>query len=91
MTEKSVKEGTAKLVIVADDASDNTKKEFRDMCTYYKVPYYEYSSKEELGRSMGKEMRASLSITDSGFAISGVEMVSRMPTMFCPTCRQIVC
>lgn len=70
MTEKSVKEGTAKLVIVADDASDNTKKEFRDMCTYYKVPYYEYSSKEELGRSMGKEMRASLSITDSGFANS---------------------
>lgn len=70
MTEKSVKEGTAKLVIVADDASDNTKKEFRDMCTYYKVPCYEYSSKEELGRSMGKEMRASLSITDSGFANS---------------------
>lgn len=70
MTEKSVKEGSAKLVIVADDASDNTKKEFRDMCSFYKVPCYTLGSKEELGRSMGKEMRASLSITDDGFAKS---------------------
>jgi len=70
MTEKSVKEGSAKLVIVAEDASNNTKKEFGDMCAYYKVPCYTFSSKEELGRSMGKEMRASLSVTDSGFANS---------------------
>ena len=28
MTEKEVKEGRAHLVIVADDASDNTKKKF---------------------------------------------------------------
>ena len=70
MTEKSVKEGSAKLVIVAGDASDNTKKEFRDMCSYYKVPYYELADKNELGQCMGKEMRASLSILDDGFAKS---------------------
>ena len=38
MTERSVKDGSAKLVIVAIDASDNTKKEFSDMCAFYKVP-----------------------------------------------------
>lgn len=32
MTEKEVKEGRAHLVIVADDASDNTKKKFQNMC-----------------------------------------------------------
>lgn len=70
MTERSVKDGTAKLVIVAEDASDNTKKEFCDMCAYYKVPIAILGTKEELGKSMGKEMRASLSITDQGFARS---------------------
>ena len=37
-TEKEVKSGNACLVIVAEDASDNTKKLFRNMCKYYEVP-----------------------------------------------------
>ena len=68
MTEKEVKEGRAHLVIVADDASDNTKKKFQNMCTYYEVPCYDFGGKEELGRAMGKEFRASLVILDEGFA-----------------------
>ena len=39
MTEKEVKEGRAHLVIVADDASDNTKKKFKNMCDFYEVPF----------------------------------------------------
>lgn len=70
MTEKSVKSGRARLVIVGTDASENTKKNFRDMCGFYRVPYFEYGTKEELGHAMGKEMRASLAVTDSGFAKS---------------------
>ena len=68
MTEKSVKDGSARLVIVGTDASANTKKNFRDMCSFYKVPYYEYGTKEELGHATGKEMRASLAVIDDGFA-----------------------
>ena len=34
-TEKEVKSGRAYLVIVADDASDNTKKKFQNMCDFY--------------------------------------------------------
>ena len=68
MTEKEVKSGKAALVIVADDASDNTKKKFRDMCEFYKVPIYFYADKDTLGHAMGKEFRASLAILDEGFA-----------------------
>ena len=68
MTEKEVKSGRAALVIVADDASDNTKKKFRDMCEFYKVPIYFYRDKDTLGHAMGKEFRASLAILDEGFA-----------------------
>lgn len=67
-TEKEVKSGRAKLVIVADDASDNTKKKFKNMCDFYKVPIYFYKDKDTLGHAMGKEFRASLAILDEGFA-----------------------
>ena len=69
-TEKAVKSGRAFLVIVSEDASDNTKKMFRNMCTYYKVPIYLFGTKEELGHAMGQEFRASLSVEDAGFAKS---------------------
>ena len=67
-TEKAVKTGKASLVIVSEEASDNTKKMFSNMCTYYKVPLYMLGEKEELGHAMGKEMRASLAILDEGLA-----------------------
>lgn len=69
-TEKSVKEGKAFLVIVAKDASDNTKKHFRDMTTFYEVPMYEYSNKEMLGHAIGKEFRASLAVNNENFAMN---------------------
>ncbi|MDD6572645.1 MAG: ribosomal L7Ae/L30e/S12e/Gadd45 family protein [Thermoflexaceae bacterium] len=69
-TEKSVKSGKAFLVIVADDASENTKKMFSNMCEYYEVPIYFLSDKETLGHYIGKEFRASLSVNDEGFAKS---------------------
>lgn len=69
-TEKSVKSGKAFLVIVADDASDNTKKMFSDMCGYYEVPIYFMADKETLGHYIGKEFRASLAVNDEGFAKS---------------------
>ena len=67
-TEKSVKTGKGFLALVADDASENTKKKFRNMCTYYEVPLYFLSDKESLGRAMGKEFRASLAVQDENFA-----------------------
>lgn len=70
MTEKSVKSGRAALVIVSEDASDNTRKMFTDMCEFYKTDCVIFGSKEELGHSMGKGQRSSLAVTDAGFAKS---------------------
>ena len=68
LTERETKAGKAYLVIVAADASENTKKKFREMCKFYKVPIYFYGDKDTLGHAMGKEFRASLAILDEGFA-----------------------
>ena len=67
MTESEVKSGRATLVVVAEDASDNTKKKFRDMCEFYEVPIIVYGDKDTLGHAMGKQFRASLAILDEGF------------------------
>ena len=67
-TEDAVKKGSAMLVIVAEDASANTKKLFHDKCSYYEVPEYEYGTKEELGWAIGRDLRASVGVWDAGLA-----------------------
>ena len=66
--EKAVKEGKAFLVIVAYEASNNTKKKFRNMCEFYEVPIAEYGTKDSLGHAIGKEERSSIGITDQGLS-----------------------
>ena len=68
MVEKAVKEGRAALVIIACDASANTKKKFQNMCAFYHVRVLVLFGKDELGRRIGRSERSSLAIMDDGFA-----------------------
>lgn len=74
-TEKAVKSGGAFLVVVANDASDNTKKRFADKCSFYNVPIEFYSDKAGLGHALGYEIRTSLAVLDSGFADSLIKKI----------------
>ena len=74
-TEGAVKDGSALLVIVAEDASANTKKLFNNKCSFYEVPILEYSTKVELGRAIGKDVRSSLAICDAGLATAVQEAI----------------
>lgn len=66
--EKAVKTGKAFLVLVSEEASDNTKKLFLNKCKHYQIPVYVYGSKEELGSSTGNRERTSIAIIDEGFS-----------------------
>lgn len=77
-TEKGVKSGQIFLVLTAQDASENTKKKFNDMCTYYEVPLYNVGTKEELGNAIGKDYRASLGVTDENFALAMIKKLEKM-------------
>ena len=77
-TEKSVKSGKGFLVLVAADASENTKKKFRNMCEFYEVPVYFLADKEELGKFCGKEFRASLAVQDENFAKAMLKELEKM-------------
>lgn len=74
-TEKAVKEGSAYLVVVAGDASHNTKKKFRNMCDYYQVTIKVFADKNSLGNACGKEFRASLAVTDEGLANAVIKQI----------------
>lgn len=70
LTEQAIRSGNAKLVIVAEDASANTKKKFINSCKYYHIPIAIFGDKDSLGNAIGKEFRASLAVLDQGFASS---------------------
>ncbi len=69
-TLEAIRKGTAQLVIVSEDASDNTRKQFSDKCKYYKIPMVFFGDKESLGHAIGKDVRTSLAITDKGLSES---------------------
>lgn len=79
-TEDAVRSQKASLVIVANDASENTKKLFRNKCAFYQTDLVFYGNKESLGRCMGKEYRASLAITDEGLAKAIKEKLAQATT-----------
>ena len=65
----AIRKGSAMLVIVAEDASDNTKKLFSDKCAYYQVPVYFYGTKEQFSDAIGKEgLRSSIGVCNAGLA-----------------------
>ena len=66
--EKCVRSRKAKLVLIAEDASKRTKKEWKALCEANKVPCRVCGTKEMLGRSCGREYRAALALTDKGLA-----------------------
>lgn len=79
--ESAIKKGKSFLIICAVDASDATKKSYRDAGAFYHVPVYEYGTKETLGRYCGKEYRSAAAITDEGFAKAIKELLERQHTL----------
>jgi ribosomal protein L7Ae-like RNA K-turn-binding protein len=72
---KWIRRGRAKLILLAEDASDNTKKVFHDKGKYYNVPVLENGSMDQMGRALGKGPRAVAAVSDSGFARSMVQNI----------------
>lgn len=65
--EKAIRAGKAKMIIVAEDAADETKKKYRELAEEYQTDCIEAVSKIELGTAIGREFRAVVVILDEGF------------------------
>lgn len=65
---KEIRNGKAKLVILAGDASLNTEKKISDKCHFYNVPLKKVENRSVLGQAIGKEERVTVAVLDEGFA-----------------------
>ncbi len=65
---KTVQRHKGKLILLAVDASVQTKNFFYSQSKRYNIPLYEISLKDDLGKALGKPSRAIIVCTDAGFA-----------------------
>lgn len=68
MCEMRVRGGRLPLVIVAEDASENTKKRMQDKCSSFGVPLLFFGTVSSLAKATGKGRVSALGIGDKGFA-----------------------
>ena len=65
---EAVRGRKAKLVLIASDVSDNTRKNITDKSTFYSAPIEEIDiTAEELGRAVGHSHSAAIAFTDINF------------------------
>ncbi len=71
----SIRAKKAKLVIVSQDASGNTKKKLSDSCRFYSVPYFEYGDRIMLGSAAGRAFAVTIAVNDEGFANALIDIL----------------
>ncbi len=64
----AIKANVAILVIIADDASFNTQKKFKNKCSFYNIDYLIFGTKENISHAIGKINKSVFAITDEGLA-----------------------
>ena len=64
----ALKTGKVKLLAVATDAAENTKKELKHLAGTVKVEAVETLTAEAMGAAIGKERRVSVAFLDDNFA-----------------------
>lgn len=78
MCENAVKSGKADLVIIAEDASDNTKKKFTDMSNTRDINKVIFGQKNILGHALGKGDTAVICIIDAGISSKLQQMIGEL-------------
>lgn len=79
MTERSLLDGSARLVVAADDLGKDNRKKIEAKCASAGVPLIFGGSRAEMGRAVGKEEVAALCICDDGLAGAAVKIAKSMP------------
>lgn len=74
--EIDIKKKKSRLIIISEDASENTKDKFINLAQRNNIKYVIFGSKYELGFYIGKSQRSVLSIKDEKLAKSFLEKLN---------------
>ena len=76
--ETAIKNEKADLVILASDASENTKIPIIKLCRYKEIILRVFTDKENLGKHTGSQIRAIVIINDKGLANRILELIDNI-------------
>ena len=72
---ESIENKSIKLILIAEDASERTKKIFKEKCSIFNIPIYEIDKIENLSKACGKVNKAVIGIKEKGFAESIIKII----------------
>lgn len=78
MCEERIKNNQAKLLVVAEDASDNTKRKFENLCSSNGIDFVFLGTIDLISHNIGKNNKAIVAVLDEGFATRIKEMLKEI-------------
>lgn len=66
--EEAIRGGTAKLLILAADASGNTEKKFLNMANHHQIEVIRPGDRRAIGSAIGRAAAVTVAVTDRGLA-----------------------
>ena len=73
---QAIEKRKIKLLIIATDAAERTKMNFKNICSKAKVPIVEILSLDELSKSIGKSNKAVVGIKDTNFSSEIMKIIN---------------
>lgn len=73
---QALEKNKIKLIIIAKDAAERTKMNFKNICNKSNVPILEYLSAEEISKSIGKNNKAVVGIKDTNFSKEIIKIIN---------------
>lgn len=77
MVIKSLSSGKVKIILLASDASENTKDKIIKKAFYYQIQVFEVFSSRELSNAVGADHLMIMAITDDGLTKAFLKEVER--------------
>lgn len=74
--EKALLSGKSKLLLIAADTAQETRKKLILTAVQSKTPHWEGMTKIQLGSAVGKSPKAALAVTQEGFAGAIAKLIS---------------
>ena len=73
---QAIEKKKIKLLIIATDAAERTKMNFKNICSKSNVPIIEYLSSDELSKSIGQNNKAVVGIKDTNFSNEIIKIIN---------------
>lgn len=74
-TIEDIERHRVKLVIVAENASDKTKKNMKFVCNKYKIPIFEFGEIDEISKTIGKSNKAIIGVKSRDLSEAIVRLI----------------